>query len=216
MQANSIEGLIPSATVHPAVTSKGKRLLDILGALVGLMITALLFIPIAIAIQLDDPGPIFYSQIRCGLNGKPFCMWKFRSIVVGADILRHLVSNQAKGHLFKNKDDPRVTQVGKFLRCTSLDELPQFWNVLMGDMSLIGTRPPTRDEVANYQPHHYQRLHVKPGMSGEWQVSGRSDIDDFEEVIKLDMAYQRKWSIGYDVALIIKTIGLVLGRYGAC
>lgn len=216
MQVSCLERLTSSNTVHPAATNKVKRLIDIIGALVGLAITALLFVPIAIAIYLDDPGPILYSQIRCGINGKPFRLLKFRSMIVRADQLKYLVPNQARGHFFKNKNDSRVTRVGKFLRRTSLDEFPQFWNVLMGEMSLIGTRPPTLDEVTSYQPHHYQRLSVKPGLSGEWQVNGRSDIYDFEDVVKLDLAYQEKWSIGYDIALIIRTIWLVSGRKGAC
>lgn len=216
MQVNFVEGWTFSNAVHPAATSKVKRMIDIIGALVGLAITALLFVPIAIAICLDDPGPVLYSQMRCGINGKPFRMVKFRSMVVHADTLKCLVPNQVKGHFFKNKNDPRVTRVGRFLCHTSLDEFPQFWNVLMGEMSLIGTRPPTSDEVACYQAHHYQRLSVKPGLSGEWQVNGRSDVYDFEEVVKLDLAYQKKWSVGYDIALIIETIALVFGRHGAC
>lgn len=215
MQISYLQEIALANTVHPAATSKAKRLLDILGAFIGLAIAAVLFIPIAVAIKLDDSGPIFYSQIRCGLSGQTFRMWKFRSMVVNADLLKHLIINQAKGNLFKNNDDPRVTQVGKFLRRTNLDELPQFWNVLLGNMSLIGTRPPTPDEVRHYQPHHYQRLYVKPGMSGEWQVNGRSIVEDFEEVVKLDLAYQQKWSASYDMLLILKTIYTVLSKKGA-
>jgi exopolysaccharide biosynthesis polyprenyl glycosylphosphotransferase len=200
---------------HPSVASKTKRLIDILGALIGLALTILLAIPIAIAIQIDSPGPIFYRQIRCGLDRRTFYMWKFRSMVVNADRLRHLVTNQASGNIFKNANDPRVTRVGRFLRRTSLDELPQFWNVLKGDMSLVGTRPPTVDEVMQYEPHHHERLRVKPGITGEWQVNGRSKIESFEEIVKLDIAYQQKWSIAYDIALIIKTIYAVFSRRGA-
>lgn len=201
--------------VHPSVLSKTKRLLDIIGALVGLFFTALITIPIAIAMQLDNPGPIFYSQIRCGLNGKPFRIWKFRSMIVGADHKKHLVKNQAQGHIFKNENDPRVTRVGRFLRRTSLDEFPQFWNVLMGDMSLVGTRPPTPDEVALYEQHHYQRLSVKPGITGEWQVKGRSTVTNFEDIVRLDLDYQLRWSRFYDLYLILKTISVVLARKGA-
>jgi lipopolysaccharide/colanic/teichoic acid biosynthesis glycosyltransferase len=200
---------------HPSVASKTKRLIDILGALIGLALTILLAIPIAIAIQIDSPGPILYRQIRCGLNRRTFYIWKFRSMVVNADRLKHLVTNQASGNIFKNSHDPRVTRVGRFLRRTSLDELPQFWNVLKGDMSLVGTRPPTVDEVMQYEPHHYERLRVKPGITGEWQVNGRSKIESFEEVVKLDIAYQQKWSIAYDIALIGKTIYAVFSRHGA-
>lgn len=202
--------------IHPSATNRAKRLIDIAGALVGLTITAVVAVPVAIAVQFDDPGPIFYSQIRCGLKGKPFRIWKFRSMVMNADKLKHLVHNEAKGGIFKNKNDPRVTRVGRFLRRTSLDELPQFWNVLMGDMSLVGTRPPTVDEVIGYKRHHWQRLSVKPGITGEWQANGRSEVTDFEEIVKMDVAYQQKWSIFYDLYLILKTIRVVLDKKGAC
>jgi len=215
MQVYSPNFSIPLSMHHPSVVSKTKRLIDILGALIGLALTILLAIPIAIAIQIDSPGPIFYRQIRCGLNRRTFYIWKFRSMVVNADRLKHLVTNQASGNIFKNSHDPRVTRVGRFLRRTSLDELPQFWNVLKGDMSLVGTRPPTVDEVMQYEPHHYERLRVKPGITGEWQVNGRSKIESFEEVVKLDIAYQQKWSIAYDIALIGKTIYAVFSRHGA-
>lgn len=207
---------IPSSNqAHSSVTSKAKRFIDILGALVGLTITAILFIPIAVAIQLDNPGPIFFSQIRCGLNGKTFRIWKFRSMVSNADRLKHLITNEAKGNIFKNRNDPRITKVGRFLRRTSLDELPQFWNVLQGDMSLVGTRPPTVDEVMKYERHHFQRLLVKPGITGEWQANGRSKVEDFEEIVKMDVAYQDKWSVAYDLQLIFKTIQAVLLKKGA-
>ena len=203
-------------TVHPATISKFKRLIDIVGALVGLVITAILALPIAIAIQIDNPGPILYSQVRCGLKGKTFRIWKFRSMVANADGLKHLVSNEAKGGIFKNRNDPRVTRVGKFLRKTSLDEFPQFWNVLIGDMSLVGTRPPTVDEVMHYKQHHWQRLNVKPGITGEWQVNGRSNVTDFEAIVNMDLAYQEKWTPFYDLKLLLKTILVVLDKQGAC
>lgn len=202
--------------VHPSVTSKLKRMIDILGACVGLGMTAVIMIPLAIAIQIDNPGPIFYSQIRCGLKGRSFRIWKFRSMVVEAERLKHLVNNQSKGnHIFKNENDPRITRVGRFLRRTSLDELPQFWNVLRGEMSLVGTRPPTIDEVMHYSNHHWQRLNVKPGITGEWQANGRSSIKDFEDIISMDISYQRKWSIAYDIKLILKTLKVVLNKSGA-
>lgn len=207
-------GLSPES-VHASVTSKAKRLIDIAGALVGLAITAVASVPIAIAIQLDNPGPIFYSQTRCGLNGRPFRIWKFRSMVTNADQIKHLVSNEAKGLIFKNRNDPRITKVGRFLRRTSLDELPQFWNVLKGEMSLVGTRPPTLDEVDEYEPHHHQRLQVKPGITGEWQANGRSSVEDFEEIVQMDIAYQQKWTVTYDLVLIFKTIKAVLFKDGA-
>ncbi|WP_202895853.1 sugar transferase [Iningainema tapete] len=206
---------LPQQTFHPSVTSITKRLIDIVGAIVGLMITGVVAIPVAIATQFDNPGPILYSQIRCGLHGKTFRIWKFRSMIVGAEKLKHLVKNEAKGHIFKSKSDPRITRVGKFLRRTSLDELPQFWNVLMGEMSLVGTRPPTLDEVNQYETHHWQRLQVKPGITGEWQVNGRSSIKDFETIVSMDINYQRNWSIGYDLMLILKTIRVVFQKNGA-
>lgn len=201
--------------VHQSVNSQVKRLLDIVGALVGLAMTAILFIPLAIAIQIDDPGPVLYSQIRCGHKGRRFRVWKFRSMVVNADKIKHLVENQANGLIFKNTHDPRITRVGNFLRRTSLDELPQFWNVLMGDMSLVGTRPPTLDEVSQYQPHHWKRLDVKPGITGEWQTRGRSSVKDFEEIVRMDLDYQHKWSVLYDIQLILITLVVVINKEGA-
>lgn len=205
-----------SQSIHPSVTSKAKRLIDIVGAMIGLTITALLFIPIAIAIQLDTSGPVLYHQVRCGLNGKTFRIWKFRSMVLEADYLKHLVQNQASGNIFKNYNDPRITRVGLLLRRTSLDELPQFWNVLKGDMSLVGTRPPTIDEVVKYKRHHWNRLNVKAGITGEWQVSGRSKVESFDDILTMDLAYQEKWSIAYDLSVIWRTVLVVIGRRGAC
>ena len=202
---------------HPSTYSMGKRLLDICGALIGICITAILIIPIAIAIRLDSPGAILFSQIRCGHMGKKFRIWKFRSMVVDADRLQHEVPNQARGPFFKNESDPRITRVGRFLRKTSLDEFPQFWNVLKGEMSLVGTRPPTEREVSNYKIAHGQRLNVKPGLTGEWQVSGRSSVKDFQDVLNLDLQYQQNWSWFYDLKLIFKTIGVIFSpRSGAC
>lgn len=200
---------------HRSVTSKVKRSIDILGSLLGLAIAAVVAVPVAVAMLLDNPGPLLYSQVRCSLKGRHFRIWKFRSMVVGAENLKHLVSNQAKGHIFKNENDPRITRVGRFLRSTSLDELPQFWNVLVGDMSLVGTRPPTPDEVAAYDEFHWQRLNVKPGLTGEWQVNGRSRVKDFDEIVRMDLDYQGKWSVVYDITLICKTIGVVFSKNGA-
>lgn len=200
---------------HPSTRSVIKRFIDILGSIVGLMILSIVFLPIAIAIKLDSPGPIFYAQERCGLQGQPFKIRKFRSMVANADALKSKVKNEAKGLIFKNENDPRVTRVGNFLRKTSLDELPQFWNVLKGEMSLVGTRPPTFDEVAQYKEHHWRRLDVKPGITGLWQVSGRSSIKDFEEIVLMDLSYQRDWHPLYDLYLIIKTVEVVLMKKGA-
>ncbi|HEY9660140.1 MAG TPA: sugar transferase [Allocoleopsis sp.] len=187
-----------------------------LGAIVGLLVTAILFVPLALAIYLDNPGPILYSQMRCGFRGKQFRMWKFRSMVVNADQLQHTIPNQAKGHIFKNDNDPRVTRVGRFLRRSSLDEFPQFWNVLRGEMSLVGTRPPTPDEVKRYTSHHWQRLEVKPGITGEWQVNGRSTVSNFDKIVSLDLRYMHRWSIAYDLRIIMRTFAVVLKRKGAC
>jgi lipopolysaccharide/colanic/teichoic acid biosynthesis glycosyltransferase len=193
-----------------------KRTLDIVGAIVGLLVLAVLFLPLAIVIKLDSNGPVLYRQERFGLQGQPFTLWKFRSMVQDADQLKALVQNEAKGLIFKNEQDPRITRVGRFLRRTSLDELPQFWNVLIGDMSLVGTRPPTRDEVSRYDDRHWLRLNVKPGLTGEWQVNGRSTIKDFEQIVDLDLRYQQRWSLSYDLQIIWRTIVILLNRSGAC
>ncbi len=204
-----------ATAIHPSVRSKRKRCMDIVGALLGLSITTILFLPIVLAIRFDSSGPIFYTQRRCGLKGKPFRIWKFRSMVTNAEQLKHLVKNEAAGHIFKNRNDPRITRVGQFLRKTSLDEFPQFFNVLKGDMSLVGTRPPTSDEVDQYSEDHFQRLNVKPGITGEWQVYGRSNVENFDEIVRMDLSYQRKWSVQYDLLLILRTIVVVVGKQGA-
>jgi len=200
----------------PAVTSSFKRTVDITGALVGLAIVAAAVVPIAIAIRMDSPGPILFRQLRYGYKGRPFYIWKFRSMVVNAAAYQHTVKNEASGLIFKNEADPRITRIGRFLRRTSLDELPQFFNVLKGDMSLVGTRPPVLSEVAGYSSHHWQRLAVKPGMTGKWQTSGRSTIKDFEQIVEMDLDYQAKWSVWGDFKIIFKTISVVFGRKDAC
>ena len=201
-----------SPETHPSVRSTTKRAIDILGAIVGLIIMAIVFVPIAIAIKLDSPGPIFFSQIRCGWMGRKFKIWKFRSMYEDAEERKKQIENQATGAFFKNDNDPRITPVGRFLRRTSLDEFPQFWNVLKGDMSLVGTRPPTPEEVEVYQIPEWQRLDVKPGMTGEWQVNGRSQVKNFEDVIKLDLRYQHNWSLSYDIKLIWKTVTIIFNK----
>lgn len=202
-------------TTHPSVNCNFKRFLDIIGSLIGLSILAIVFVPIAIAIKIDSPGPIFFTQERYGVQGRTFRLRKFRSMVSDAEKLKSLVSNEANGFIFKNKNDFRVTKIGRFLRSTSLDELPQFWNVLVGEMSLVGTRPPTNDEVKHYNQRHWQRLNVKPGLTGEWQVNGRSKVSDFEAVVDLDLQYQKKWYPMYDVLLILKTFFIIVRRVGA-
>lgn len=200
---------------HPSTTSKIKRFIDILGGLAGLCLVALIFVPVTLAIRLDSPGPILYRQERCGLKGRRFYIYKFRSMVRGAEQLKSQIQNEAQGYIFKNRNDPRVTRVGRFLRKTSLDEFPQFWNVFVGDMSLVGTRPPTPDEVMNYSDRHHLRLNVKPGLTGEWQVYGRSDIKEFEEIVNLDLRYQTLWSPIYDLKLLWKTLFIVLKGTGS-
>ncbi|MEM1239574.1 MAG: sugar transferase [Cyanobacteria bacterium P01_H01_bin.26] len=203
------------SSVHRSVRSKRKRFIDIVGALLGLSVTTVLLLPIVVAIKCDTRGPIFYTQRRCGLRARSFRILKFRSMVTNAERLKHLVENEAAGHIFKNRNDPRITRVGQFLRKTSLDEFPQFLNVLKGEMSLVGTRPPTLDEVEKYSAYHLQRLNVKPGMTGEWQVYGRSNVEDFDKIVQMDLNYQRKWSIFYDLSLILKTIMVVFNKQGA-
>lgn len=200
---------------HRSAYSFVKRFLDLVGSLVGLVVLALIFLPVAIAIKLETPGSVFFSQQRHGLNGKIFTIYKFRSMVVNADHLKNEVENEANGLIFKNFQDPRVTRVGKFLRSTSLDEFPQFWNVFLGEMSLVGTRPPTTDEVQQYNARHWQRLNVKPGITGEWQVNGRSEISDFEEIVDLDLRYQQCWTPWYDLEILWKTFYVVFAKVGA-
>ncbi|MGH8000127.1 MAG: sugar transferase, partial [Brasilonema sp.] len=201
-------------TTHPSVRSWMKRFIDIIGSLVGLAITGILLIPIAAAIRLDSPGPIFFSQTRCGWMGKRFRIWKFRSMYIDAEARKAELEkqNQVQGAFFKIDNDPRITKIGNFLRRTSLDELPQFWNVLKGEMSLVGTRPPTPDEVERYEVPEWQRLDVKPGMTGEWQVNGRSTIRNFEDVIRLDLQYQKNWNLMYDLKLIFRTVAILFKK----
>jgi anti-anti-sigma factor len=197
---------------HPSVESRPKRIIDIVGAIVGLTITGLIFVPIAIAIKLDSPGPIFFGQVRCSRMSRRFKMWKFRSMQTDAEAKKHLVQNEAEGAIFKASNDPRITRVGRILRKTSLDELPQFWNVLKGEMSLVGTRPPTPDEVEKYEIDQWQRLDIKPGMTGEWQVNGRSSVKKFEDIVQLDLKYQENWSLLYDLQLIVKTVLVIFNK----
>jgi exopolysaccharide biosynthesis polyprenyl glycosylphosphotransferase len=194
-----------------------KRCLDIAGSLTGLVITALLLPFIALAIRLESKGPPFFGQIRVGENGRIFKCWKFRSMFVDAEARKQdlMAHNEMQGAMFKIKDDPRVTIVGKFIRKTSIDELPQFWNVLKGEMSLVGTRPPTPDEVATYENWHRKRICIKPGITGLWQVSGRNRIDDFDEVVRLDIRYIEEWSLWLDIKLLAKTVWVVIARRGA-
>ena len=195
-----------------------KRLLDMTGAFVGLTLFALFFPFIALAIRRDSPGPIFFSQDRVGESGRIFRCWKLRSMHVDAEERKKdlMAQNQMKGAIFKIKDDPRITRVGKFLRKTSLDEFPQFWNVLKGEMSLVGTRPPTPAEVAQYQNWHRRRIIIKPGITGKWQVSGRNSIEDFDEIVRLDLDYIDNWNVWLDIRILLKTFLVVFRQEGSC
>ncbi|WP_129690909.1 sugar transferase [Gottfriedia acidiceleris] len=194
-----------------------KRLMDLIGAIFGLLLLLPVFIVVAIFIKLEDPkGPVFFYQTRVGKNGKEFKMYKFRSMVTDAEErLKELLKyNEVSGAMFKMKDDPRITKIGKFIRKTSIDELPQFINVLLGDMSLVGPRPPLPREVDEYTDYDKQRLLVTPGCTGLWQVSARNSVG-FNEMVELDLKYINNRSIIYDIKLILKTIGLLLGSKNA-
>lgn len=184
-----------------------KRLIDILGALVAIVVFLPISIVIAVKIKKEDGGPIFYTQERVGKDGKLFPMWKFRSMVVGAHSLKTEIAdlNETDGPIFKIKDDPRVTNVGKFLRTHSLDEIPQFVNVLQGTMSLVGPRPALLEEVEEYSEKALKRLTVKPGLTGLWQVSGRSNVS-YEMMIDLDLTYVRQATIWMDIKILIITV----------
>lgn len=195
-----------------------KRLMDIAGGIVGLLITGIACIFVVPAIKLADPGPAFFSQIRIGKNGRKFKIYKFRSMYMDAEERKKelMDQNEMQGFMFKMENDPRILKgIGKFIRDTSIDELPQFWNVLIGDMSLVGTRPPTVEEYEMYEMRHLKRISIKPGITGMWQTSGRSDITDFEEVVRLDTLYITNWSITLDIKLLLKTILVVLKKEGS-
>lgn len=194
-----------------------KRMLDIVGAVVGLAATAVITPFVALAIKLDSPGPVFFSQTRIGKNGRRFKIWKFRSMYMDAEERKKELEarNEMNGLMFKMEDDPRITRVGKFIRKTSIDETPQFLNILAGDMSLVGTRPPTEDEFEKYNGYYRRRMSITPGLTGMWQVSGRSDIQDFEEIVRLDLEYIDNWSLGLDIKILFMTVFTVLGRKGS-
>ena len=207
-----------------------KRAVDIVGGLLGCLMTGILFLFVAPAIYISSPGPIFFSQERVGKNGKKFKMYKFRSMYMDAEARKAELMKQNKlgdGKMFKMDFDPRVignrvlpdgthkTGIGEFIRKTSIDEFPQFFNVLKGDMSIVGTRPPLPGEVSLYELHHRARLAIKPGITGLWQVSGRSDITDFEEVVDLDKQYINSWNIEMDIKILLKTVLVVFKRDGS-
>lgn len=194
-----------------------KRLMDIAGALVGCFICIIFGLIVAPLIFLEDPGPIIFKQKRVGRNGKFFYIYKFRSMYQDAETKLQTLKdqNEMQGFMFKMKNDPRITKIGKILRKTSIDELPQFFNVLEGSMSLIGTRPPTVDEYNQYSAHHKRRISIKPGITGLWQVSGRSEITDFEEIVRLDCFYIDHWSITGDIKILLKTFAAVFTGKGS-
>lgn len=210
--------LIGISTVHHSIRSQVlKRTMDICGALVGLVISVPIIAVTAIPLKLESPGPLFFKQKRVGLNGRIFEIYKLRSMYADAEQRKKelMAKNEMNGLMFKMTDDPRITKVGKFIRKTSIDELPQFWNVLRGDMSLVGTRPPTVDEYDRYESHHKRRLSMKPGITGMWQVSGRSSVQNFEDVVRLDTEYIDNWSLKLDVEILLKTVMVVFAREGA-
>jgi exopolysaccharide biosynthesis polyprenyl glycosylphosphotransferase len=195
-----------------------KRAVDLVGAILGMILLSPVFLLIAIAIKFDSPGNVFFAQDRAGLGGRRFRMRKFRTMRSGADeekdMLSHL-NHSGDSRLFKIPEDPRVTRLGALLRRWSLDELPQFWNVLCGDMSLVGPRPFFEADFASYQDHHFRRLDAKPGITGLWQVSGRSSVVDFEDVVYLDRQYIEQWSPWLDVSIMFRTLPAVVRRTGA-
>lgn len=194
-----------------------KRAMDIAGALVGCVISIPIIAITAIPLKLESPGPLIFKQKRVGLNGRYFYIHKLRSMYVDAEERKKelMARNEMNGLMFKMQDDPRITKVGHFIRKTSIDELPQFFDVLLGNMSLVGTRPPTVDEYKQYESHHKRRLSMKPGITGLWQCSGRSNIENFEDVVKLDVRYIDNWSLWGDVKILFKTVWVVLAGRGA-
>ncbi|MBD7966488.1 sugar transferase [Paenibacillus sp. Sa2BVA9] len=194
-----------------------KRITDSAGSLIGLILLIPLFLLIAVMIKLEDPkGPVFFKQLRVGRNEKTFYMFKFRSMVYNAeDMLEQLLAqNEVSGAMFKMKNDPRVTQIGRFIRKTSLDELPQLWNVLKGEMSMVGPRPALPREVEEYSLYDKQRLGVTPGCTGLWQISGRSNLG-FKEMVELDLKYIQDRTYWYDIKIIFKTIRVLFGTKDA-
>lgn len=202
-----------------------KRTMDIAGGLVGILLTGIAYIFVAPIIKKQSPGPVFFKQERVGRNGRIFYIYKFRSMYMDAEerkkeLMEH---NEMQGLMFKMENDPRIIGsekgpgkgIGNFIRKTSIDELPQFWNILKGEMSLVGTRPPTKAEYEEYELHHKIRLSMKPGLTGMWQTSGRSEITDFEEIVRLDAQYIENWNLWLDIKLIFKTVLVVLERKGS-
>ena len=194
-----------------------KRGLDVLGSLIGLVLFSPILLITVLAIKLSTPGPVLFNQARVGLNGKVFICYKFRSMVVGSEEMKASLAhlNEMEGPVFKIRNDPRLTRVDRFIRKTSIDELPQFFNVLLGQMSLVGPRPPLPSEVCSYKNSHRIRLSVKPGLTCIWQVSGRSNVG-FDQWMEMDKEYVQNWSFWLDIKILLRTIPVVLLRKGAC
>ena len=211
----------PVAIFAPAVHNDReiilKKTTDFIGGLLGTVLSLPIILITAIPLLIESPGPLIFKQARVGKNGRIFNIYKLRSMYADAEKRKQalMAQNKMDGHMFKMDNDPRITKVGKFIRKYSIDELPQFWNVLKGDMSLVGTRPPTVEEFEQYESHHKRRLSMKPGITGLWQVSGRSNIQDFEEVVKLDCEYIDTWSPALDIKILFKTVNVVLTHKGA-
>ena len=220
LRVESIQG-IPTLTDYAAFRSASgllyKKILDLIVGLAGFSLFLLMYPIIGLAIKLDSPGPVLFKQTRIGMHGRRFMLYKFRSMISGAEAQKKalLARSEMNGPIFKMEDDPRITRVGRFLRKTSLDEFPQFINVLKGEMSLVGTRPPTPDEVEQYEDWHRRRISIKPGITGLWQISGRNAITDFPQVVALDLQYIDGWLFRNDLVILWKTIWVVLGRKGA-
>jgi lipopolysaccharide/colanic/teichoic acid biosynthesis glycosyltransferase len=230
------EGIVASAGVRSPVSPRypefrsetttaltrgqsfAKRCLDVIGASIGLALAAPVMLAIAVMVTLDSPGTIFFTQTRVGFRGRTFRMLKFRTMREGADAEKASIAGLNQNddpRLFKIPGDPRVTRLGRVIRRWSLDELPQLYNVLIGDMSLVGPRPFFESDLDDYEAHHFRRLSVPPGLTGLWQVSGRSDIVDFEEVVRLDRYYIEHWSLTLDLRILARTLPAVASRRGA-
>jgi lipopolysaccharide/colanic/teichoic acid biosynthesis glycosyltransferase len=223
LSANGDVAALPASVAHLTLPRDrglylraGKRMFDLIGALVALVLSAPVLLLAALAIKLESRGPVFYKSTRIGRGGRPFTFYKLRSMVNGADRHRHHLThlNEADGPVFKICNDPRVTRVGRFLRSSSIDEIPQFFHVLSGDMSMVGPRPPIPEEVGQYEPWQMRRLDVRPGLTCLWQVSGRSRIG-FQEWMRLDLEYIRRQSILLDLQILLRTVPAVLSREGA-
>lgn len=213
----STVGTYPIITYHTITLNSYeqmiKRVMDIFGGLVGILISSPIMLVTAIAIKIDSPGPVLFKQTRVGQNGRQFRIYKFRSMYIDAEERKKelMAQNEIEGGvMFKMKDDPRITKVGKVIRKLSIDELPQFFNVVQGTMSLVGTRPPTLDEVEKYKRNQWRRISIKPGLTGMWQVSGRSKVQNFDDIVELDTEYIDNWSLWLDIKILLKTVVVLL------